>query len=220
MKVRLIILALILNTSCQLFAGAKPRTGRMDVFESFHALDAQFTTLDMQFRDLQNSLAKDRSHSASKRQWRKTARGMQTTTTHISKISYRMYSQCRRPSRQLRYQMFVLLHRRARALRICLAPVTRARSRTLAIRDSRKVQNAVLDLVLQYQAISGGYAAASCGAQKWNCGVEKNEPRTIGYPALGVKWTCVSRASACRGILGPRAPLLAQPPLTVVTTAH
>jgi hypothetical protein len=182
-------------------------------------LDAQFTSLDTQFHDLQQVLTSIPS-THTRRAWQLAARQMRATTSRISRVSYRMYSQYQTPSRHLRYRMFALLHRKAHVLHAGLVEVTRARSRKQARVASRKAQRAMLDLVLQYQAISGGYAAASCGAQKWNCGVEKNEPRTIGYPALGVKWTCVPRAAACRGILGPRAPMLAQPPLTVVTTAH
>jgi hypothetical protein len=199
-------------------ATPKKRAAKLDVFESFRLFDAQFTKLDDQFHDLQQSFVNDQSKRHGKRAWQRVGRQMETTTSQISGLSYRMYSPYRGPSRKLRYRMFVALHRKTKLLHKQLALIAHTNSRRLARSESAKVHRTLLDLVLQYQALSGGYAAASCNPGKWNCGIEKKEPRLVGYPQVGVKWTCAPRASACRGILGPRTPLLAQQPLTTVTT--
>jgi hypothetical protein len=211
-------MSMLLGVSCSLWATTPPsRATAPDVFESFRVLDTQFTKLDTEFNDLQEGLASTTQKHA-KRAWPRAAREMQRTTAQISRISYRMYSHSRR--RQLRYRMFKLLHQRARLLRTRLAPIGRAPSRAVARRDSPKVQTAMLNLVLQYQAISGGYAAAHCDVGAWSCGVAKKQPRIVGYPSLGVKWMCVPRTNACKGILGPKTPLLATQPLTADTTQH
>lgn len=212
-RFRWIAVLLLLSAAPQLWAAAHQQASPRNIFESFHLLDQHFTRLDTQFHVLQDALASNESHLHGKRGWQPAAAEMRTTTIAIRRFSYRM---CRRYEgrRTLGHQMFARLYSSARVLQARLYLLSRTPSQKLARGEETRVEKAVLDLVLQYQAVSGGYAAATCDAGAWSCGVPRKEPRNVGYPSLGVKWICVKRLAACHGILGPRSPLLAEPPLT------
>ena len=192
-------------------------SAHLDVFESFRLLDTQFTKLDAEFRTLQESMTNSGRRTGVKRPWRDAARQMRDTTAHIERLSTRMTARYRRSKRKLGYHMFLLLRRDAQQLHARLVPIVAAPSQARARRESLEARRRMLDLVLQYQAISGGYAAAQCDAGEWTCGNEKSEPRSVGYPRIGVKWVCVKRAAACKGILGSPASKLASQPLTANT---
>jgi len=212
--------AMILIAWCSLSATTPhPSAPITDVFESFRLLDVQFTKLDTEFHELQETTRSD-SRSYTKYAWRHAAREMDEATKQIRGSTFSMYSHYRGPQRRLGYRMFVLLHRRAQLLHTRLLPVIRAQRRAQARRDTLEVKNAMLDLVLQYQAISGGYAAAHCDAGAWSCGISKREPRKDGYPNVELKWICVPRTKACRGILGPRTPAVAPQSLTADTLSR
>jgi hypothetical protein len=213
----LVLLALVL-TSQMWGANVPAHTSRIDLFDSFRLLDAHFTKLDSEFHNLQDSVDNDKSVVRTKRAWQHSVRNMQSETARISRVSYQMYKHYRRG--QVPRRMFLRLRRRAKLLNAHLSKLARSRSRQYARRETRNVQKAMLNLVLQYQALSGGYAAAHCGPGAWVCGVPKEEPRKIGYPHVGVKWTCVERSRSCKGILGPRTPQLAPQPLTANKLPH
>lgn len=214
---RSISVLILLGAAPHMWAAAGHPKTAPNIFESFHLLDAQFTRLDTQFQDLQHAVADDAPHARMARDWQHAAREMRATTVEIRRLSDRWPYRGRRT---LGHRMFGRLHSRARTLQARLLMLSRVRSRKLARREEVTVAKAMLDLVLQYQALSGGYAAATCHAGAWSCGVPKKEPRKVGYPAVGVKWTCVERLASCHGILGPRSPILTESPLTANTQAH
>jgi hypothetical protein len=218
------LLALLLFANSSRAASSRPsassKPARLDVFESFRVLDTHLTKLDGAFHDLQSSVAKKQSTKTAKRAWQHGLREMRATTNNIDRVSYRMYVNQRRLGRRLGSRMFLSLRRKAQVLHRSLLQADRTMSRTAQRRAEQKVRKAMLDLVLQYQALSGGYSAAHCDAGAWSCGVEKKEPRTVGYPAVGVKWMCVPRVKSCPGILGPRTPMLVTHPLTADKALH
>jgi hypothetical protein len=223
-RVSLFVLGLLLCSQC-LFAESPRSTRsnkpvRLDVFESFRVLDTHLTELDGAFHNLQTSIEKKQSKKSAKGAWQHGLREMRTTTNNISCVSYQMYADQRRANRRLGSRMFLSLRRKAQLLHRRLVQADNAMSRSAQRRADQQVQKAMLDLVLQYQALSGGYAAAHCDAGAWSCGVEKKEPRTVGYPAVGVKWMCVPRVKSCEGILGPRTPNLVTHPLTADKALH
>jgi hypothetical protein len=189
-----------------------------DLFDAFHKLDRQFTSLNTEFHDLQQSMNKHDPQV--KRPWRKAASEMRASTASIEAVTYRLSSHYRRTGRKFGYRGFRRLRQDAVRLRAATIRISATKSAVQARREMRRARRAMLDLVLQYQALSGGYAAARCDAGRWFCGAPKVEPRKIGYPAVGVKWTCVPRANSCKGVLGPRAPQLVPEPLTAGTVPH
>jgi hypothetical protein len=216
MRVRIQI-AIVLLLTCAASGSAASGSRRAkkkstDLFESFRQLDRQFTNLDTQFKDLQESVRRGKAES--KRSWRQSARDVRKTTAHIEVVSARMYAHYRRSGRKFAYRNFAVLRGDARRLHARTLRISSAKSSEVARRETQLAKQAMLDLVLQYQALSGGYAAARCDAGAWVCGTPKPEPRRLDYPREGVRWTCVPRANACKGLLGPRAPKLAPEPLT------
>jgi hypothetical protein len=214
MKVRVQIAIVLLATCAASSARRTPKSP--DLFETFRQLDRQFTDLDKQFKELQESVA--RGKPKSNRRWRRSARDVRKTTAHIEVVSYRMYARYRRSGRRFAYRNFAQLRHDARRLHVMALRISAAKSGTAARRETRLARRAMLDLVLQYQALSGGYAAARCDAGAWVCGTPKPEPRRVDYPKSSVRWTCVPRANACKGLLGPRAPQLTPEPLTAGAT--
>jgi hypothetical protein len=216
MKFLRFVLVLLLCSANALCATRPSQATRLDVFDSFRALDAKFTTLDNQYHDLAKTIEK-RSSTKANRNWLRLLRQMRGTTAKISGLGYRLYAEERKSRRQFGSQMFLHLHRQAGMLRTRLTEANHASSNSERRRDSVRIQKAMLDLVLQYQAISGGYGALHCNAGAWSCGVPKRQPRTVGYPQLGTKWICVQHSQTCKGVLGPRTPALASQPLTADT---
>lgn len=219
MKRFLIAVSMLVIAALQLRAAPNHPKTQPNIFETFQVLDQQFTRLDTQFHDLQRALQSKGTQTKMRRERKHATKEMRATTMQIRRLSYRLYKRYR-ADRSLGHRMFVQLNAQARDLQERLLKLSREPSQKLARREEETVAKAMLDLVLQYQAVSGGYAAATCSAGAWSCGVPKKEARTVGYPTLGVKWICVQQRASCSGILGPRAPKLSEPPLTANTQSH
>lgn len=206
------IAVVLLSCVSGAWGNSRHHTPKMpDLFETFHQLDDRFAQLDTEFKELQESV---NSHSNAERLWRDQSREVRKTTIEIQRVSYRMCVRYRRAGRKIAYKSFAKLSHDARRLRMNMARIASTKTMDSARRQTRVAKLAMVDLVLQYQALSGGYAAARCEANTWICGTPKPEPRKIGYPVSRMKWGCVQHSTRCRGLLGPRAPQLTPEPLT------
>jgi hypothetical protein len=215
MKWRLIA-AVIVCMLVTVTAHAKATSRRnVTVVETFRTLDRHFTLLDAHLNDLEKRVnappAKSKSAS-----WRASARAMKHTTSRIERISAKMAAHYRKLSKLGAAEMFKHLQVKAKDLERELALVSK--SKAAARKRIPQVQKAALNLVLQFQAISSGYAAAHCDPGAWSCGVPKKEVAGPGLPTIGVKWVCVNTARKCGGLLGFRTPPLATKPVTVANS--
>jgi len=173
-------------------------------FDTFRLIDAEMTRLDSQLAQLKKSLRPGGQLSAKQRRlWVASARRMRATASSIQRLGKRMRSHYRAHHQKAGYRLFTALDLKAQALRHQLLSLERARGRVVAERASSRVEKSMLALVLQFDSMSGGYAAVHCEPQWWAC-AEVRSDRANDAPA--VKWACVNTRRACAGLLGPQSP--------------
>jgi hypothetical protein len=177
-------------------AGAEP-------FATFHLLDRQLSVLGQQSATLQKTVNSPQPGSAktARPAWRSTAQKMSQTVAAIEKLALRMQRRYRR--KQFATRLFGRLHARAAsvqsALKIVRSADNPARARTAAL----EVDNRIVALGLQYNSITGGYAALHCAHGEWTCCEPKRQGEASSPDAC--RWLCTQQAQRCRGFVGPHA---------------
>ena len=180
----------------------------------FQRVDKQLTTLDSNNQALQAERRRlDALHGArpSRRMLRQVQRSPQyrervsavnqllATSSHAERI-YRARSQ------EYGARLFRDLHTKAEQLEKPMIDAQTASTKSAFDRDERLVDARLLSVVMQFQAISGGYTGLACRPGSWAC----CQPHVIKDGKLelrGCRWSCASKLSACRGgWLGPRIP--------------
>jgi hypothetical protein len=186
-------------------------------FSTFRQIDALLTRVDhdtLILRSRTRAAAKLRSrkkranalraaqHSAEMRDLLRSSRSL----IEVSSRSEAVYKKTRKRYGTL---LFRDLHRKALAVR---APIRRARRQpTLAgfQHQQQRISGSMLSLVMQFQAVSGGYGGLACRPGGWSC----CQPRLIkegGREVRGCTWICASKTAACKGgCLGPKTPNVA-----------
>jgi hypothetical protein len=187
----------------------------MNVFESFRILDRHLTTINTQLHDLQREVESGRSHKSKPSEWRNTARAMRQTSAKIQHLSAVMQAHFRRQKRKLGVKLFGSLRKEAKIVDRQLISLSQTQAQSSARKDLKKVEASMLNLLLKFQSLSGGYAASHCGVKEWNCGVAKQD---VNHQQFGIRWTCVTRSTSCHGILGPRTLGVVSEPLTSPVT--
>ena len=103
-------------------------------------------------------------------------------------------------------RLFRDLHTKLAALKSPLREASSARTLTAFDRDEKLIQTRMLAVVVQFQAISGGYAGLACRPGTWACCGQ----RVIKDGKVAVRactWSCAARLTACAGgCLGPLIP--------------
>lgn len=103
-------------------------------------------------------------------------------------------------------RLFRDLHTKIAALEKPILHAQTAATTTAFDQDEKLVDARLLSVVMQFQAISGGYAGLACHPGSWAC----CQPRVTKDGKLEVRgctWSCASKLTACRGgCLGPRIP--------------
>jgi hypothetical protein len=208
-------------TACAVAANGKPSKRTPDILQTFRFLDQNFTVLNGQMKFLQDQLkATPDPKQPQGKSWRVTALQARGAARRIKRASAAAQANYRRQKNQTGVLMFGGLRTKAIALDRELISMSRARSRPGARRYMPSTQRAMLNLVLHFQAISGGYAAAHCDPGAWSCGVPKRELANQGFPKVALKWTCVSKRRSCGGILGAWTPPLVAKPITAVNLSQ
>jgi hypothetical protein len=180
----------------------------------FQRVDKQLTTLDSNNQALQterkrlDALAGARPNRRMLRQvqrspqYRERLRAVNqllATSSHAERI-YRARSQ------NYGARLFSDLHTKAVQLKKPMIHAQTASTKSSFDRDERLVDARLLSVVMQFQAISGGYTGLACRPGSWAC----CQPHVIKDGKLelrGCAWSCASKLSACRGgCLGPRIP--------------
>ena len=123
--------------------------------------------------------------------------------TAISSSAEQTY---RRRHQEYGTRLFRDLHTKIVSLREPMVRAQAASTTTGFDRDENLVDTRLLSVIMQFQAISGGYAALACSPGSWAC----CRPRIAKDGKLevrGCNWSCASKLTACRGgCLGPRIP--------------
>jgi hypothetical protein len=169
-------------------------------FATFHLLDRHLSVLGRQSAALQKGINPSQGASEKTAQpvWHGEAKRMRHTVASIDKLALRLKRRYR--SKPFAVRLFGRLHMRTAAVKSSLRTLNSARTRARAAGASSDLDKRIVALDLQYNAISGGYAALQCAPGEWTC----CEPRRQreGTPPDACRWVCTRRAQSCRGFMG------------------
>ncbi len=174
---------------------AQSTSARTEPSYSFALLDKKLTLLSQEQLALTNGEARSR---------RLPARSMERTVASIVQTAARLQFLYARRRQPFGARMFRLLRSRAEAVHkavnsLAVADNSRARQTEL-----RAVNSRILALVIQFQAVSGGYSALRCAPREWTCCSPKRRQDLRPGESMACRWMCVSKARSCTGFRGPR----------------
>jgi hypothetical protein len=179
------------------------RAAAAEPFATFHLLDRQLSVLGQQSAALQKAVSSPQlgNVKTTGRAWRSASTRMGQTVATIENLALRMQRRYR--GKRFATRLFGRLRARAASVQSALKVVRSADSPAHAGPAASEVDKHIVVLGLQYNAITGGYAALHCAPGEWTCCEPKRQSE--GAPADACRWICTRQAQRCRGFLGPRA---------------
>jgi hypothetical protein len=184
-----------------------PRAARTraaaEPFATFHLLDRHLSLLSQQSAALQKRVDPSPRGSAKSTQpvSHSDTRRMGQTVAAIDKLALRLKRRYRRKPFAVR--LFGRLHARAAAVKSSLRTLNSASTPARAASASSNLDKRIVALGLQYNAISGGYAALQCAPGEWTCCEPRRQQE--GKPPDACRWVCTKQTASCRGFVGARA---------------
>jgi len=176
-------------------AGSEP-------FATFHLLDRQLSLLGRQSAVLQKTVRSPQpGNSKAAKTWRKAATDMGQTVNRIQKLAHSLQRRYR--GKPFARRLFGRLSARAASVQSVLRVVRSADSPVRASTAASKVDKRIVSLSLQYNAITGGYAALHCAPSEWTCCEPKRQGEASSPDAC--RWLCTKKAQRCRGFVGLRS---------------
>lgn len=196
--------------SCGLYASTlmdRPRVptthAGTEPFSTFHLLDRQLSLLGRQSAVLQKTVSSPQPGNLKvAKTWRKPATDMDQTVNIIKKLAYSLQRRYR--GKPFARRLFGRLSARAASVQSALRVVRSADSPVRASTAASEVDKRIVALGLQYNAITGGYAALHCAPGEWTCCEPK--PQDEAAPPDACRWLCTKKAQRCQGFVGLRAP--------------
>jgi hypothetical protein len=210
------LLHAVLATSLLLnpMAGEKQSSARLrktnlkpEPFRSFAILDAKLSVLTSQQASLQGALNASGAGvqgSARSQTRSKLLNNMRVVIAQILGVTTRLQSRYARQHRSFAARIFGALRSRANAVSHELHSVRRAHTLSSARTADERLGNGIVALVLQFQAVSGGYATTQCAPRDWTCCEPKRPKDLMPGEEAACRWMCVPTPRRCTGLLGPR----------------
>lgn len=178
------------------------RVAAAEPFATFHLLDRQLSVLGHQSAALQKTVRSPQvANAKTGPAWRSAARHMGQTVVAIERLALRLRGRYR--GKPFGNRLFGRLRARAASVQSALEVVRSAGSPARAGPAALEVDKRIVALGLQYNAITGGYAALQCAPGEWTCCEPKRQSGAAGGDAC--RWTCRKQAKRCRGFVGARA---------------
>jgi len=178
------------------------RVAAAEPFATFHLLDRQLSVLGQQSAALQKAVRSPQAANAKTvPAWRGAASHMSKTVVAIERLALRLRRRYR--GRPFGNRLFGRLRARAVSVQSALKVVRSADSPARAGAAASEVDKRIVALGLQYNAISGGYAALQCAPGEWTCCQPKRQSGAARADACA--WTCRKQPKSCRGFVGARA---------------
>ena len=177
-------------------------------FLALAILDSKLSLLTTQQAALQISLNGHTSTSLQSRM--KLLKNMDRTTMAIMRRANRLENLCAKKHRQFGVRTFKIIGVKAGAVRRKLTAVKRARGRPGQRAAAKRLDEQIIALIVQFQAVSGGHEATHCRAGEWTCCEPKRAKDLMPGQEVGCRWMCLPRANKCTGLLGLRIPVLAK----------
>jgi hypothetical protein len=178
------------------------RVAAAEPFATFHVLDRQLSILGKQSAALQKAIRSPQvANAKAERAWRSAAGHMGETVGAIERLALRLRRRYR--AKPFGARLFGRLRARAASVQSALKVVRSADSPAGASPAALEVDKRIVALGLQYNAITGGYAALQCAPGEWTCCEPKRQSGAARADAC--RWTCTKQATRCRGFVGARA---------------
>jgi hypothetical protein len=176
-------------------------------FRSFRMLDVKLTQLTEQQDALKAAFSPVQSGSGSisaPSQRRTTAsRNMNLTAAGIERIAGGLEHLYEGRHQRFGVQMFRIMRIKAQEVQRGVNAVAKAQTRGTLDLATKRLDERIMSLIVQFQAASGGYGAARCSPGAWTCCEPKRSKDLLQSEQVACMWGCVPKAESCAGFLGP-----------------
>ena len=208
---RLISWLAVIALSTALVAASKQtpeKASTEEPFRSFRVLDDKLTLLTNQQHALKAALNPVESGSESTADpsgdRTKACRSMNFTAAGIARIAGGLERLYKGRHQSFGVQMFRTMRIKAQGVRRDVNALAKAQTRSALDLATKRLDERIVSLVVQFQAASGGYGAARCAPGAWTCCEPKRSKDLLQSEQIACMWGCVPTARTCRGFLGPR----------------
>ncbi len=183
-------------------------------FTTFRQLDQVLTRMDSSNLDLnseiknaEKQIKRQRARTLYALRHSKQMRALLISSQSLLKTTARAERLYSRHSQRYGRRLFRDLHAKAIKIRRTLVLESRATTLSNLKAEQQRFSSTLLPFVLQFQAISGGFAALRCDPGGWACCQPRVVKQSANASARGCTWICATQVRACRyGCLGPRTP--------------
>jgi hypothetical protein len=176
-------------------------------FRSFRMLDAKLTLLRNQQDALKAAFNPVRSGSGSiaapSGPRTKASSSMNFTAAGIERMAGGLERLYEGRHQDFGVQMFRIMRIKAEEVQRGVNAVAKAQTRSALDLATKRLDERIVSLVLQFQAASGGYGAARCAPGAWTCCEPKRSKDLLQSEQIACMWGCVPRTESCTGFLGP-----------------
>jgi hypothetical protein len=199
------VLILVLYLSAAKTTRSTARLKTNEPFRTFELLDSRLAKLNREQDEIKRAITPGATKATSTKPnghshpWTRPARHASRTATSLKVLADRQQRRYRTAKQPFGVRAFHALSKRAAAVQISAMLLSRTQDDALAAKRNAVFERDALSLVLQYQALAGGYGAMHCSAGQTPCCQQKEEPsQPPSEKVLGCKWLCVSSPKACR----------------------
>jgi hypothetical protein len=188
-----------------------PTSKSNEPFRTFELMDSNLSKLSREQDELKRALNPDVTKATSTkprsnaRPWTKVAVNARRTASSFRVLAERQQRRYRSLHQPFGIRAFGALAKKSEIVHKSALRLSRAQDDALAVRQHATFEQDSLALVLQYQAITGGYGAMRCTAGQLPCCEEKPFAGAASDRTFSCKWICVTSARACKkGFTGRR----------------
>jgi hypothetical protein len=181
----------------------------LEPFRSFAILDAMLSLLTCLLASLEATLSGrglESGASTPPQSRAKLLNNMRVTSADITRLTAHLQSRSAKQHRAFGVKILKLLRARANAVSRDIYVVQRTHTASSARLADERLGKGIVALVLQFQAVSGGYATTQCAAHEWTCCEPKRTKDLMPGEQAACRWTCLPNSNKCTGLLGPRIP--------------
>lgn len=194
------------------------RTPGNEPFRTFELLDTRLAILSKQQGQVKQALfpapttkATTTKPNSRMRPWTKASQNALQTARTIRTLAERQQQRYKTIKQAFGARAFGALANRAAGLEQAAQVLATTQNEAVAKKQQPRLEERSLSLVLQYQAIAGGYGATHCSPGALPCcEPTQDSPAANGEEIVSCKWVCVASVAKCaKGFTGPRTAGLA-----------
>jgi len=176
-------------------------------FGSFRMLDVNLTLLAHQQEALNAALnpvhGGSRSEAANSGRRTTASSDMNSTAAGIVRVAGGLERLYQRRHQTFGVEMFRIMRIKAQEVQRAVNAVAKAQTRSALDLATKRLDERIVSLVVQFQAASGGYGAVRCSPGTWTCCEPKRSKDLLQSEQVACMWGCVAKTESCTGFLGP-----------------